>query len=154
MSFEAPVVDGEVVVNATPTKKESNTKGTNALGKDAFLQLLVAQMQSQDPLNPDSNTEYVSQLAQFSALEEMQNLNTAMDNGNAYALVGKNVIMEVGKSSGAATTTTVAGYVQFVQMISGKAYLGIDGETYPYEDLDTVIDDTYLDSILQEENKK
>ena len=68
-------------------------------------------------------------------------------------LVGKNVIMEVGKSSGASTTTTVAGYVQFVEIRDGKAYLGIGGETYSYEDLDTVIDEEYLNTVLGSEEK-
>jgi flagellar basal-body rod modification protein FlgD len=49
------------------------------LGKDAFLQLLVLQMQSQDPLNPMDNTEMVSQLAQFSALEAQTNLNESFE---------------------------------------------------------------------------
>ncbi|MBE5925840.1 MAG: hypothetical protein E7270_02605 [Lachnospiraceae bacterium] len=148
MGYSANIVDGVPEFNTTPTNNKADTKGTDSLGKDAFLQLLVAQMQSQDPLNPSSDTEYISQLAQFSSLEEMQNLNTAIDNSSAHNLVGKNVIMEVGKSTGATTTTTVAGYVQFVEIRDGKAYLGIGGETYSYEDLDTVIDEAYLDSIL------
>lgn len=45
------------------------------LGKEAFLQLLVFQMQNQDPLDPTDNAEMLSQLAQFSALEQMNNLN-------------------------------------------------------------------------------
>ena len=151
MGYSANIVDGVLDFNTTPTNNKADTKGTDALGKDAFLQLLVAQMQSQDPLNPSSDTEYISQLAQFSSLEEMQNLNTAIDNSSAYNLVGKNVIMEVGKSSGASTTTTVAGYVQFVEIRDGKAYLGIGGETYSYEDLDTVIDEEYLNTVLGNE---
>lgn len=148
MGYSANIVDGVLDFNTTPTNNRPDTKGTDALGKDAFLKLLVTQMQCQDPLNPSSDTEYISQLAQFSSLEEMQNLNTAINNGNAHSLVGKNVIMEVGKSTGASITTTIAGYVQFVEMRDGKAYLGIGGETYSYEDLDTVIDDEYLDKIL------
>ena len=46
----------------------------SALGKDAFLQLLVTQMQYQDPLDPQDNGEYLAQLAQFSALEQMTNV--------------------------------------------------------------------------------
>lgn len=153
MGYSANIVDGVLEYNTTPTNNKQDTKGTDSLGKDAFLQLLVAQMQSQDPLNPSSDTEYISQLAQFSSLEEMQNLNTAIDNSSAYDLIGKNVIMEVGKSSGASTTTTVAGYVQFVEIKEGKAYLGIGGETYSYEDLDTVIDEEYLNTVLGSEEK-
>jgi flagellar basal-body rod modification protein FlgD len=49
-----------------------------AMGKDAFLKLLVTQLENQDPLNPTENTEFVAQLAQFSSLEGIQNLNTSL----------------------------------------------------------------------------
>ncbi len=56
-----------------------NTTGAGeAMGKDAFLKLLVTQLQNQDPLNPTENTEFVAQLAQFSSLEGIQNLNSTM----------------------------------------------------------------------------
>lgn len=45
------------------------------LGKDAFLQLLVLQLRNQDPLNPQDNQDMLAQLAQFSSLEQMNNLN-------------------------------------------------------------------------------
>lgn len=150
MALSANIVDGKLEYTSTPTNAKPDTKGTDSLGKDAFLQLLCTQMEYQDPLNPSSDTEYIGQLAQFSSLEEMQNLNTAFNNSNAYSLVGKTVIMEVGSSTGAVTTTTVAGCVDYVEMKNGKAYLGINGQTYNYEDLDTVIDDKYLESILDE----
>lgn len=73
--------------------------------KDLFLKLLVAQMSNQDPLNPQDPTQYVTQLAQFSSLEQMQNLNEGMEylvgltNGvlvnsamsTASALIGKRI---------------------------------------------------------------
>ncbi len=52
----------------------STTESSNELGKEEFLELLVAQLNNQDPLNPQENGEFVAQLAQFSALEETQNL--------------------------------------------------------------------------------
>lgn len=56
------------------------TQRTNdALDKDAFLQLLVTQMQYQDPLDPQDNSEYVAQLAQFSALEQMTNVYKSVE---------------------------------------------------------------------------
>lgn len=62
----AAQVMGDTAAQAPPT---------NELGKDVFLQLLVLQMQNQDPLSPLDNTEMVAQLAQFSALEAATNLN-------------------------------------------------------------------------------
>lgn len=67
------------------TNKQDTTQAiTNAakdtLGKDAFLQLLVTQMRYQDPLDPMDNGEYLSQLAQFSALEQMTNVAEGLSN--------------------------------------------------------------------------
>ena len=80
----APVVDGIVKQAATETGNKS-TRGTNELGKDAFLQLLVCQMQHQDPLQPSTDTEYISQLATFSQLEQLQNLNASYENTQAFS---------------------------------------------------------------------
>lgn len=147
MGAVANIEDGKVVADTSKTDQRKSTVGTGALGKDAFLQLLVTQMQYQDPLNPSTDTEYIAQLAQFSALEEMQNLNTTLSNQNAFGLVGKNVIIAVGASEGK-VTDTIAGYVQYVEMKDGKAYLAINEKLYSIDDLDTVIDDKYLDSII------
>ena len=67
MASTAQIVDGKVVAETSPTYEKRSTG--DSLDKQAFLQLLVAQMQYQDPLEPMDNTEYISQLAQFSALE-------------------------------------------------------------------------------------
>jgi flagellar basal-body rod modification protein FlgD len=48
-------------------------------GQDTFLKLLVAQMQNQDPLDPQSNEDFVAQLAQFSSLEQLMSVNTSLD---------------------------------------------------------------------------
>lgn len=58
--------------------QEDTTPG-GALGKEEFLNLLVAQMANQDPLNPMDSTESIAQLAQFSALEQMQNVATQIE---------------------------------------------------------------------------
>lgn len=64
-------VNGVTASTSTTTTSSTSTTAGGALDKDAFLQLLVTQMQYQDPLDPQDNSEYVSQLAQFSALEQM-----------------------------------------------------------------------------------
>jgi len=65
--------------------------GNNKLGKDDFMKLLITQLRYQNPLEPVDTTEYVSQLAQFGALEQMQNLNLQMAGLSAMSIVGKDV---------------------------------------------------------------
>jgi len=55
------------------------TKGGDTMDKDAFLSLMIAQLQNQDPMNPMDGTEYAAQLAQFTSLEQLTNLNTSMN---------------------------------------------------------------------------
>lgn len=91
-------------------KVDSSTgKAGSALGKDAFLQLLVTQMQNQNPLDPQENGEFVAQLAQFSSLESMQSLNGSVNSIlqgfqsstalQASSLVGRNVVVQTDKAS-------------------------------------------------------
>lgn len=58
-------------------------EASDELGQDSFLKLLVAQMQHQDPLNPQGNEEFIAQLAQFTSLEQLMGVNTAL--GDLYA---------------------------------------------------------------------
>lgn len=64
---------------------QKTTSSNNTLDKDAFLKLLVTQMQYQDPLDPQDNAEYIAQLAQFSSLEQMTNVASQLN--NVYSLV-------------------------------------------------------------------
>ena len=66
MALIQPVVDGKIPKDTSTTSKSDTS---NDLGYDQFLQLLCAEMQYQDPLEPTSNTEYVAQLATFSQME-------------------------------------------------------------------------------------
>lgn len=67
----------------------------NSLGKDDFLKLLVTQMQTQDPLNPMDDKDYVAQLAQFSSLEQLTNINSGITSMNA-ALTQQTQLSAVG----------------------------------------------------------
>lgn len=64
--------------STSPTASTTQIAG-NQLGKQAFLHLLVAQLRNQDPLQPANNTEFIAQLAQFSTLETLQQLETTME---------------------------------------------------------------------------
>ncbi len=140
MSLVAPVDNGQV--NISETSQETEKKTGSALDKDDFLMLLVTQMKYQDPLEPESNTEYVAQLAQFSSLEQMQNLNSTATNTSAYTLVGKQVRIRETSDTGA--EREVQGMVEYVKMENGKPYVSVNGEMYSYDDIVEVIDDNYL----------
>lgn len=77
--------------NAFANGGTGTRKAGDTLGKDEFLKLMIAQMQNQDPLDPKSDTEFVAQLAQFSTLEQMLNMNTTMSLNAATSLIGAEV---------------------------------------------------------------
>ena len=117
------------------------TQGADeALGKDAFLQLLVSQLQNQDPLEPTSNDEFVAQLAQFSTLEGIEEMNenlvglAVLQQGNALlsqltdssTLIGKSV-RYIPSDGG----TELSGVVDSVKVDEGFATLNIGGRDIP-----------------------
>lgn len=81
---------------------EASTAGSTALGQDAFLRLLTTQLQYQDPTSPVKNEDFVAQLAQFSSLEQLTDVNSqlegvyaalaAMNNASMASLVGTDVV--------------------------------------------------------------
>ena len=71
---------------STPT-----TQDNSVMGKDDFLTLLVAQLQHQDPLNPAESTEFTAQLAQFSSLEQLQNIETTLNGFEVYQSTLNNI---------------------------------------------------------------
>ena len=148
MSVTQRVENGEFVTDPTleslAKASEKKKTGNDSLGKDAFLQLLVAQMKYQDPLEPTSNTEYISQFATFSELEQMQNMSNTLELSRASSLVGQTVLMKVTSQSG--FETTIQGNVDYVVYANGKAFLSIGGELYSMDDLDTVADQKYLEA--------
>ena len=97
-------VTNSTSVSTKATAAPKATEPSNALGKDAFLRILVTQMKNQNPLEPLKDTEFIGQMAQFSSLEQLTNLNTTMTQfvggqGNSalsdYAdLIGKKVSWE------------------------------------------------------------
>ena len=144
MALVAPVENGKIVETASHTSVSKAAKSSSGMDKEAFLQLLVAQMKYQDPLEPTSNTEYIAQYAQFSQVEQMQNMSNSMDLQRASSLVGKEVYIKTTTSSG--DTKLVQGKVDYVSYENNKAYLYINEKKYSIDDLDSVVDTDYLNA--------
>ena len=142
----APVKDGKFVETDTQASlKKANSSDKNGMDKDAFLQLLVAQMQYQDPLEPTSNTEYISQYAQFSQVEQIQNLAATSELARASSLVGQEVYIKTTSSNG--KQNLLYGKVDYVVFENNKAYLAIDESLYSLDDLDSVVDQDYKNAF-------
>ena len=108
------------------------------LDKDAFLQLLVTQMRYQDPLNPMDNQEMMAQLAQFSALEQMQNVATASTKQLANAMLGTYVEYQYTDDTG--TINVDIGKVEYVTMAGSEVLLGIGEREVSLDDVQKTID--------------
>jgi flagellar basal-body rod modification protein FlgD len=77
----------EVYSQAATTKTQDN----DVMGKEDFLTLLVAQLQHQDPLNPAESTEFTAQLAQFSSLEQLQNIDATLSGFEVFQSTSNNI---------------------------------------------------------------
>lgn len=98
-------VDGitnDVLYNSTT----NNVVKRDVLDKNAFLRILAVQLSNQDPMNAKDNTEYIAQMAQFSALEQSQNLNVSIEKllisqkiTEGSMLVGKEVAFLIGDNN-------------------------------------------------------
>ena len=172
-SLNTITVDGITYDAEQYAKEHVTTKLNDELGKDAFLQLLVAQMKYQDPLDPQDNSEYIAELANFSALEQMTNVNSNLESlattinnidtsvlvGQLSSMVGKGINWStVTKSQDAdgtitSTTNTYSGVVQGVSLSSGSPTIiaTANGVTYrvAISDIDNIfeIEDTVEESV-------
>lgn len=133
-------------ISSTDSYSGSASQATQNLDKNAFMKLLVSQLQHQDPMSPVANEDFVAQLATFSSLEQLEGLNQnviamiALNQSNALLsqltqssdLIGKEVTWQDPD-----TQATSTGTVESVKIVDGLAILRIDGQDVP---LATVIE--------------
>jgi flagellar basal-body rod modification protein FlgD len=133
MSTPATATTPSVAAPPATAKPGSEVVPTNpggTLGKEGFLKLMVAQLQSQDPLQPTESSAYIGELAQFTELEQVTNLAqtssqsaAAQQVAQAVQLIG-HTVSYIDPSTGA----TTQGTVQNVEITSSGATLTIEGQ--------------------------
>jgi flagellar basal-body rod modification protein FlgD len=122
----------------TPSQSGSSAAGaTNQLGQNAFLQLLIAQLQNQDPLQPMDNTQMVAQLAQFQTLQSQTQMTNSLNAlvemdqlGQAAGLIGKTI-----QTAGSNGANGVSGVVTAAGLQNGVAVLTVGSRTVNLSDV-------------------
>lgn len=145
MAVIQEVQNGKLVedTSESTSKKNGSKKNVdNTMGQDQFLQLLVAQMQYQDPLEPTSNTEWVAQMATFSMVESLNGMKEEFGKQAANDLVGKYVFINDGDNG------FVRGKVDYVTKEDGKTKLSVNDKLYDIDKLDTVSDQEYYEGAV------
>lgn len=107
------------------------TKAEQTLGKKDFFKLVCAQFLHQDPLNPVKDTEFISQMANFTSLNEMTETRSLVEEIRAEGYLGKEVTVIDTKRN----TLPVQGIVQAVSHKDGEINVIINNERYPIKDI-------------------
>ena len=145
-------ISGYTSLAALNTQSDSSGSTKRAtgsdLGQDEFLKLLAAQLANQDPMEPVSDTDFIAQMAQFSSLEQMQELNSSASSTQAYSLIGKNVMGAITEDDG--SVTQVYGEVTGVVRQDGADYLHVGSYLVPVSSVSAVYDDNSMDGIVSD----
>lgn len=122
-------MDGINAIGGAVATAPSSAASGSSLGKDDFLQLLVTQLQHQDPLNPMDDREFIGQMAQFTSLEQLSNLASSMDElrhadqiSQGIGLIGHELTYE------SASGSLVAGTATSVQLTDGVIRIEVNDE--------------------------
>jgi hypothetical protein len=115
----------EVEPGSRATTAPPPRRNTGELDRDAFLMLLITQMQHQDPLNPMDDRDFIAQMAQFSALEQQQHMTRAMESHQAHAMIGRTVSAQFFDDA-IGGFRQVDGPVLYVARRSGEIFLGVE----------------------------
>nr|WP_319488408.1 flagellar hook capping FlgD N-terminal domain-containing protein [uncultured Caproiciproducens sp.] len=127
--------------NATSdgTSTPTVSKGSS-LDMNDFMQLLAAQFTNQDVMNPSDSTEYVSQMAQFAALQAMQDVSQVTSTQYGASLVGKKVVVASYNSAGKYVEDT--GVVDSINFASDPSVVVVNGKAYNLSSVMEVVNPT------------
>ena len=139
MSLVQEIQDGKYISDKTSSTSATSKSKTDST-KEMFLQLLVTEMQYQDPLQPTDNSEYVKEMATFSQVEALNSVSDKMNELQASALVGNYVTVTDGDGN------TANGFVEYVTTDSDDILISIDGKTYSVDNITSVQDSSYYEA--------
>ncbi|MDP0499627.1 MAG: flagellar hook capping FlgD N-terminal domain-containing protein [Verrucomicrobiota bacterium JB022] len=113
-----------------------SAKEGDSMGQEDFFSLLLTQLTNQNPLDPMDNTEFIAQMAQFSSLEQMGDMNSQMSSLSqsqssliAQSYIGKDVTVQVDSS------TTLQGKIDSVSLNKGEVKVQIEGKSYTLDQI-------------------
>jgi len=116
----------------TSASADTTASPSSTLNQNDFLKLLVAQMQYQDPMNPQSNTDMAAQMAQFTALQQASQSSSSLAMMQANGLIGSTVQLQVD------TNHTTSGIVTGVVMNNGSPEVTVGGTNYNLSQVNSV----------------
>ena len=111
--------------------QQTTLSNNSSIDKDMFLKLLVAQMKYQDPINVQSNSEYITQFATFSQLEQISNMVNSMNMTRGIECIGKEVTIKDKNEE-------IEGIVEEVIFKDNNTYLKVNGNNYSINNLNTI----------------
>jgi len=132
-------------------ERDTSNDPSIKVSTETFLKLLVAQLKYQDPLEPQKDTAFVTQMAQMTSLQEMQQMNATLQNSQAYDMVGMEIYAEVfNKQTG--ETKQVAGVVDSVAIVKGIPYVVVGTQAINIADVKQVFPPPVIDDIPAEDD--
>lgn len=143
-------IDGVTSTGSTSSATQPATQQPSAmsgLGEDAFMQLLLAQLQNQDPLKPMEDKDFIAQLAQFNSLNQMTSIKTTLE--SMFDLMSDSMMDGQTISEGSALIgKNVSGYNEYGNLINGmvsglhivgeQVVLDVEGQTLPLDLVESV----------------
>ena len=134
-------------VNSAQQTQRKIVNQQSQLGKDEFMKILLVQLATQDPLSPMQDTEFIAQMAQFSALEQMTQMNSVTTMNSAYNMIGKIVSFTVdGKEDAYLVDSVFKGKDGMPRLQAGNYVLTMSDVISVYDK--SILGDDTLEDIL------
>jgi flagellar basal-body rod modification protein FlgD len=132
-------IDTSIQSSSVSSTTNNNTVATNksTLDMNDFFKLMTAQLQNQDMFNPVDDTQFMAQMAQYSTLQQMQDMSKTFDSSYAVSLLGKNVLVNSTDENG--ITQQITGSVDKIDFQDGTAQLYVNGNVYATNDITSVL---------------